>query len=248
MSFNIITGVQPHKHKTLVYALAGTGKSTLASQMDKPLFLDIEGGVNHIDVPRTPTIGFYMSFIKVINDIHAEATKFLKDYQTIVVDSMDWLVRKAEEHASGVRTINRTETGAEIVTDMTATIGKANDGYGNGYKQLENHIRAEVLPGLQLLVDDGFAICLIAHADQKDLMDGEGYRTAKISPAIGERVMHPIVQWCDNVFYLRNDGGERKLLLEGTPTVLAKNRLGLTGEVSLKDTTIQEILTPKKGA
>lgn len=242
MSFNIITKAQPHQSKTMVYALSGVGKSTLASQMEKPLFIDIEGGVNNMDVPRTPTIGFYTSFIKVVNDLHAEAAKYLKDYQTLVVDSMDWLVRKAEEHASGVRTVN----GTEVVTDMTATIGKANGGYGNGNKQLENHIRAEVLPALQLLVDDGFAICLIAHADQKDLMDAEGYRVAKVSPAIGERVMEPIVQWCDNVFYLRNDGGERKLLLEGTPTILAKNRLGLTGEVSLSDTTIKKILVPKK--
>lgn len=242
MSFKIISELQPHAHKTMIYALSGAGKSTLASQLEKPLFIDIEGGLNNIKCSRTPTISFYISFIKVINDIHSNAAQYLKDYKTIIIDSMDWLVRKAEEHASGVRTVN----GTDIVTDMTATIGKANGGYGNGNKQLENHIRAEVLPALQLLVEDGFAICLIAHADQKDLMDAEGFRVAKISPAIGERVMEPIVQWCDNVFYLRNDGGERKLLLEGTDTVLAKNRLNKVGEVSLSNTTIKEILTPAK--
>lgn len=240
-AFTIITNAAPHAQKTMVYGLAGAGKTTLASQMDAPLFIDIEGGCSMLDVPRTPTIGNYASVVKVIDEIHANPAEY-KQFKTIVVDSVDWLCRKAEEHASGVRTI----VDGKLVEDMAATLGKANGGYGNGNKQFENHIRAQLLPRLDNLVRDGFAICLIAHADQKDLMDAEGFRVTKITPAIGDRVMEPIVQWCDNIFYLKNVNGERKLLLESTDNVLAKNRLGRVGEVSLSDTTIQEILTLKK--
>lgn len=243
MSFRIITEAEPHKNKTMIYGLAGVGKSTLASQMDKPLFIDIEGGLTNLKVARTPTKSLYTGVVRVITEIHKDKDTYLKDYQTIVIDSVDWLVRKAEEHASGVRTIDDK---GQIHTDMTATIGKANGGYGNGAKQLENHLRAQLLPALQTLIDDGFAICLIAHCEQKDLLDADGYRTSRISPKIDERYMSIFVEWCDNVFYLRNDGGERKLLLEGTDKILAKNRLGKVGEVSLSDTTIQEILTPKE--
>lgn len=241
MGFTIIKEPEMHKLKTMLYGLSGCGKSTLAAQMDKPLFVDVEGGLTTMQVARTPTITLYVNIKKVLEEIHKDAATYLKDYQTIVIDSIDWLVRKAEEHAAGVRSV----VDGKLVTDMTATIGKANGGYGNGGKQLENEIRAGILPLLDSLVADGFAICLIAHADQKEMMDGEGYSTTKITPAIGERVMQPIVQWCDNVFYLRNDGGERKLLLEGTNTVLAKNRLGKIGEVSLINTTIQEVLKLK---
>lgn len=243
MTFTIIKEAQPHKQKSMVYGNPGVGKSTLASQMDKPLFIDMEGGLTNMDVPRTPTISLYANAVKVLVDIHYDKDKLLKEYHTIVIDSIDWLCRKAEEHASGVKTV----VDGKLVTDMTATLGKANGGYGNGGKQLDNHIRAELLPALDVLVADGFAICLIAHADQKDLLDSEGYRVTKLSPAIHERLMEPIVQWCDNVFYLKNVNGERELVLEGTDMILAKNRLNKTGTVKLTDTTIQEILTPKKG-
>lgn len=243
MPFTIIKEPQLHKMKTMIVGSPGSGKSTLASQMDRPLFIDVEGGLTTMSVARTPTIKRYIQAVQVINAIHKEAEEYKKDYDTIVIDSIDWLVRRAEEHAAGISTID--DKGMEH-KDMSATIGKANGGYGNGNKQLENHLRAELMPALQLLVDDGFAICLIAHADKKDVMDAEGYSVTKITPAIGERFMDAWVQWCDNVFYLRNDGGERKLLLEATDTILAKNRLGKTGEVNLSDTTIQEVLKLKE--
>lgn len=243
MPFTIIKEAQPHKQKTLIYASAGAGKSTLASQMSRPLFIDTEGGLNTMSVAHTPTIRRYIQAVQCINLIHKEAEEFKKDYDTIIIDSIDWLVRRAEEHAAGISTID--DKGVEH-KDMSATIGKANGGYGNGNKQLENHLRAELMPALQLLVDDGFGICLIAHADKKDVMDVDGYNISKVTPAIGERFMEAFVQWCDNVFYLRNDGGKRTLLLEGTDNILAKNRLGKSGIVDLSETTIQDVLKPKE--
>lgn len=240
-TFKILTEPTPHAHKTMIYGLAGVGKTTLASQLDSPLFIDMEGGCSTLNVARTPTISYYAAAKKVIDEIVSNPKEYAT-YKTIVIDSIDWLCRKAEEHASGVVSV----VDGQLVEDMSATIGKANGGYGNGGKQLENHVRAELFPRLDKLVAAGFAVCLIAHADQKDLMDAEGFRVSKISPAIAERVMEPIVQWCDNVFYLKNVGGKRTLLLEGTDTVLAKNRLHKTGEVGLEKATIKEIVTPNE--
>lgn len=243
MPFTIIKEAQSSKQKTMIYGLPSAGKTSLAAKMDRPLFIDTEGGLTNMDAHRTPTLKRYVQAVQVINMIHKEAKDYKKDYDTIVIDSIDWLVRLAEEHAAGIASVD--EKGV-VHKDMSATIGKANGGYGNGNKQLENHLRAELMPALQLLIDDGFGICLIAHADQKDVMDPDGYTVTKITPAIGERFMEAFVQWCDNVLYLRNDNGERKLLLEGNDRILAKNRLRKSGEVSLSDTTIQEILVPKK--
>lgn len=243
MPFPIIKEAQPHKQKLMLVGLSGVGKSTLASQLSRPLFIDVEGGLNMMDVARTPTIKRYVQAVQVLNEIHKCAKNYRKDYDTIVVDSIDWLVRRAEEHAS--KTITIDEKGVEH-KDMSANIHTANGGYGKGMKELENHLRTELMPALQLLVDDGFGICLIAHADQKELMDQDGFTITKITPAIGDRFMEAWVQWCDDVFYLKNENGKRTLLLEGTSTVLAKNRLGRTGEVDLSETTIQEVLKPKE--
>lgn len=239
--FQIITKAQPHKQKTLIYGLSGSGKTTLASQMEAPLFIDVEGGCGMLNVARTPVVPNYATGLMVLREIHAHPEDYTS-YKTIVIDSIDWLCRKAEEHASGVKTV----VDGQVIEDMSATIGKANGGYGNGGKQLENHIRAQLLPALDKLVEDGFGICLIAHADQKDMMDAEGVQVSKISPAIGERLMMPIVQWCDNVFYLKDIDGRRTLLLNSTSDILAKNRLAKSGEVDLSQTTIQEVLSIKE--
>ena len=45
----------------------------------------------------------------------------------------------------------------------------------------------------------------------------------------------------DNVFYLKNIDGGRSLVLEGDSNVLAKNRLGLTGELELKDVDVNKM-------
>lgn len=242
MSFTIIKESQPHKQKTLIYGLAGVGKSTLAAQTDRPLFVDIEGGLTNMDAPRTPTIRLYSNALRVLDEIHNDAANYLKEYHTIVIDSIDWLCRKAEEHASGVVHVSE----GKLVYDMTATIGKANGGYGKGVEQLENHLRAELMPRFDTLVADGFGVVLIAHTDQKDQLSGDGFTTTKLTPSINKRHMEPWVQWCDNVFYLRSENGERKLLLEGTDTILAKNRLGLVGEVDLATTDIKTILGIEK--
>ena len=78
-------------------------------------------------------------------------------------------------------------------------------------------------------------------------MDADGVDTERIAPKIDINTMNVFVEWCDNVFYLKNIDGERYLVLEGDSNVLAKNRLDLTGEVKLADTDINNLLVPKKG-
>ena len=40
--------------KTLIYGPEGIGKSTLAAQCPRPVFIDTEGSTVHMDVRRTP--------------------------------------------------------------------------------------------------------------------------------------------------------------------------------------------------
>ena len=79
------------------------------------------------------------------------------------------------------------------------------------------------------------------------MMDADGVDTERFTPKIEINTMNVFVEWCDQVFYLKKDAaGERYLVLDSDMSALAKNRLGMSGEVKLSDIDINELLTPKK--
>lgn len=232
----IVKGQALTAPKLMLYGLSGVGKSSLAAKLKNPLFMDFEGGLNYLGVDRTPVYLDLDEFYKDLVELYRKAETGKREYDTIVIDSVDWLVRKVVEKAAGIDKHNLAET-----------LNRSNGGYGNGKQVLENHIRTMLLPLLVSLTKVGYGICLIAHADRKDLMDADGVDTERIAPKIDVNTMNVFVEWCDNVFYLKNIDGERYLVLEGDGNVLAKNRLDLTGEVKLTDIDINELLIPKKG-
>lgn len=241
---NILTKATPNKPKLVIYGLSGCGKSTLASQLDKPLFVDVEGGLNFLDVARTETLDTYLDVVNVFIELLKKKDEYLKQYHTIVVDSIDWLVRRVIEQAAKTR--YKDEQGV-LRKNLEATLNKAGGGYGNGKQMLENEIRSRLLPALQALNNAGFGICLIAHADRKEMMEGDGSSFERIVPKIEVNTMNIFVEWVDNLFYLRKEAdGKRVLVVESDDTVLAKNRLGLTGEFDLIVTNINNILGGKK--
>lgn len=231
----IIRGQTAVAPKVLIYGQSGVGKSTLASKFRKPVFLDLEGGLNYLEVDRTPQIVSLDKFYKYLAELYQTAEAGKRVYDTIVIDSTDWLVRKVVEKAAGIDKAHLEET-----------LNKSNGGYGNGAQVLANHIRTKLLPMLVILNKQGYGICLIAHAERKTLVDEEGFNTDRIAPKIDEKTMHVFVEWADSVFYLkRGADGERTLVLDGDDNVLAKNRLGLTGEVKLSDIDINKLLMPQ---
>ena len=230
----IIDKATPTQAKLLLYGASGVGKSTLASKLDSPILLDLEGGVNYLDCPRTPQITSLDEFYSILIDLGRNRDTTYKDYKTIVIDSADWLVRLVVEKAAGID-----------INNLDMTLNKSNGGYGNGNQALVNQIRTKLLPFLSKLNLKGYGICLIAHLDQKVILDGEGIKTETITPKIDTNTMTSFVEWVDFVYYLKKkDDGERVVLVESDGVALAKNRIGLTGEYSLNDNDINDLLKP----
>lgn len=245
MGIPVITGVTPTAPKLILHGLSGAGKSTLAAKLKNPIFLDFEGGLNYIDCVRTPLIKNDVAFGMVVASLLNDAKAGKREYDTVVIDSIDWAVRLFEEVASGV--IETDNKGTVIKKDLKSTLNKANGGYGGGSVHLVNIIRSDFLPRLSSLVEVGYGVCLIAHSERKSIMDAEGIDTDRIAPKIHDKVVDPFIEWADDVFYMKNDNGVRTLVLEGDSNILAKNRQGLTGEVNVDEIDINELLTMKKG-
>lgn len=242
MSLNIINGVTETAPKVMIYGLAGVGKSTLASKLNDPVFFDFEGGLNYLGAKRTPQ---YTKVEEFFDDLMILYRSKEQKFGTIVIDSVDWLMRKMVELASQMR--KKDEKTGESKIDYTMTLNRSNGGYGNGKQVLENYVRTRMLPLLVELNKKGYGICLIAHADKKNIMDADGIDIEQISPKIDINTMNVFVEWCDNVLYLKKDAdGKRKLVMESDGIVLAKNRLGKTGEINIDEQDINDILKSTK--
>ena len=76
----VITGITPTAPKLMLYSLPGVGKSTLASKLKKPIFLDLEGGLNYIDCARTEQITDLDTFYAYLVELYRGE----KEYDTIV--------------------------------------------------------------------------------------------------------------------------------------------------------------------
>lgn len=236
--------------KLLVYGGSGTGKSTLASQMPNALFLDIEDGIKQYGFARTPVIKTLDTFYKYLLELSKQEPGEVK---TIVIDSLDWLVDLIANKVSGVGYDSNGQKAQGLVA-LEASLSKnlmdAQGGWGKAREIVSNNIRAMLLPMLASLNQKGYAIVLIAHAYQTDVLDDDGATVEKIMPKIDPATIgkKPIaapafIEWVDNLFYLKKVNGERVLQVEADNYAVAKNRLGLEkAEYNLSETNIQEIL------
>ena len=243
--------------KLLIYANSGIGKSTLANQMPNAFFLDIEDGIKQYGFARTPLIKDLDTFCKYLLELSKQEPG---DIKTIVIDSLDWLVDLISNKISGVGYGDdgkKAQGFVALENSLTKNLMDAAGGWGKGKDVLRNYITSLLFPMLTLLNQKGYAIVLIAHAYQTDILDDDGATVEKIMPKIDPATIgkKPIaapafIEWVDNLFYLKKVNGERILQVEADNYAMAKNRLGLEKpEYNLSETNIQEILglTNKKG-
>lgn len=230
----IITEATPTAPKFMVYSLPGIGKTTLASKLKNSLIIDLEGGANYIKTPRTELITTLTTFYSTLVELfHSPKQEF--DY--IVVDTVDWLVRVIVCDVAGIDKNHLKET-----------LNRSNGGYGNGKQILENYVRSQLLPMLVALNKKGYGICLLAHADKKIMLNSDGSSSEQITPKIDPTTLAAFMEWCDAIFYLKKDiTGERVLQLESDAVAVAKNRTGMTGEWNLTtDGDINKLLEKEK--
>ena len=200
--------------KGIVYGPPGVGKTTFGAGCGKPIVVDCENGAAHVSCDRTPYLADWNEIQPWLDALaHSE-----HEYETVVIDSIDWLLRRLEERVAGVNGNGR---------NMENTMNKACGGYGNGKQVLRNYVYQYLLPTLDAITNRGIAVVLLAHASRRSITSIDGITMEKSAPEIHPDLMNTMIEWADFVGAARADKDVRELVLKETGQLLAKNRYGI---------------------
>ena len=236
MSINIKRGRQSRRQKVVIYGPEGVGKSTLASQLPNPVFVDTEGSTAQLDVARVD-VSDWRSLTGTLAEIHR-----MSEFETVIIDTVDWAERMATADL-----LNRT--GKASIEDF---------GYGKGWVQVAEEV-SKLLGNLDQIVRGGKHVVLLAHSKvvrfaAPDLQGEHDRYELKLS-----KQSSPLVkEWADAILFLnfktrvvevdgkkRGIGGkERALHTTHTAAYDAKNRHGLADQVDATADALAPIFAP----
>jgi len=221
------TGKVVRPQRGVIYGVESVGKTTLAAQAPSPIFLDIEGGSSHLDVPRLD--------IKQWGDMQAALGELAAGghgYQTVVVDSADWAERLAVENLLA-------ETKQPSIESF---------GYGKGWVQAAERF-ARFLGKLDECVEAGMHVLVIGHAHIRRVEPPDQMAAYdRYEPKLAKQTAPLLKEWADELYFaqfktklIETDSGkmkarggkERVLYTTHSAAYDAKTRAGLPEELPL---------------
>jgi hypothetical protein len=224
--------------RILIYGTEGIGKSTFGSEAPKPIFIQTEDGLDGIECKRFPLATKYDDVVSSLNDL----SKDEHHYETVVIDSLDWLERLIWDDLC-------REYGVK-------SIEKVDGGYARGYMHAITYWR-EIIGLLTTLRNEKrMAVILTAHFKIERFEDPETTSYDRYSPRLHKHAAALLCEWCDAVLFAKRkirtqseqagfnrrrtiaqpigeNGGDRVLCCVGGPAHVAKNRFGITDELPL---------------
>jgi hypothetical protein len=234
----IVKGRQKRPTKTVLYGVESIGKTTLASQWPRPLFLDVEDGTANFDVERVRC--------KDWESLKAAVTELAVDnpdgYQTVVIDSIDWA-----ESLCGKWQCKKD--GKSSLEDYS---------YGKGIVILAEHM-ARFVENLDNLHAAGLHVVLIGHSDVKRFSppdQTDGYDRYELR--LQKRVVSLFKEWCDALLFCNFrtrvvegtdgrkkaiGGKERIIHAERSASWDAKNRFGLDEQLPMTIDALAPLFT-----
>jgi len=227
--------------KIVICGQGKIGKTTYAASAPKAIGILTEDGADAVDANAFPLAtslsDVYSAVATLINQDH--------DFQTLFIDSLDWLEPLVQDHVCKANNWKNIEA----------------PGFGKGYVAAAEEWR-NLLSGLEVLrADKGMGIILIAHDKIKRVEDPltEGYDSHVLK--LHDRAAGLVQEWADvvgyagyRIFTSKTDAGfgnketkatttgERILHVEPHPAHCGGNRFGLSN-MPLDWTAFQAALT-----
>lgn len=218
----------PKPRRVMLYGVEGCGKSTFGACAPSPIFINIEDGLEDINAdafPHTTTLeGVLEQLRAVVEEKH--------EYQTLVIDSLDWLERAIWDRVCADEEVESIER----------------IGYGKGYQFALKYWRW-ILAACDAIRARGMHVVLLAHCRISKFEDPRTEAYDRFGPALHKLASAIVQEWTDEVlfanykvFVTKADGakqakgagnGERVMYTTERPSHRAKNRLGLPDEMPL---------------
>ena len=249
MALNIKRGKLSRPQKVVIYAPAGIGKSTLASQLPNPLFLDFEGGTHQLDVSRLEPQSI-AEFEKIVKELCRDRQGF----ETVVIDTVDWL----EEAAVRQVVVDADSDNVKTIEDF---------GFGKGWLVLNNKMTT-ITQLFDRLIDAGMHVVCLAHAavrkfeDPKQSCSYDRYELKMYKDRPGAKGSAALIkEWADALLFgsfedrvkaptmdggrgkaVAGSGRERALYCAHSAAWDAKNRHGLKDKEPWSVETLMKVL------
>lgn len=235
---NIQTGRENKPPRIMIYGSEGVGKSTFGASAPNAIFVQTEDGLGSIGCKRFP-LAHRLS--EVMNELIALRDE-PHDFQTVVVDSVDWLERIIHE---------------EVCREYDVqSIERVPGQYGTGASLALKKMRSLISLLDEIRDKRNMIIILVAHAKIEHVEDPETMAYDRHTPRLNKNACGLIIEWADAVGFVWKkfrvqkesgkfssergivapigaDGGERVIRFEGSPACIAKNRYGLPSEIPL---------------
>ena len=212
--------------KGLFYGIPGVGKSTLAASFPKPLVLDIEGSTGRLDVDRVELRNqTFDDGPGSIMDWTRKLGRESHEYQTLVIDTIDWLEPKIWEQTSKRLQVASIEV----------------PGFHKGYRESSLIEWPAFLGNCTYLVEiKNMNVVLLAHCEQKRVIDPMVAEYDRYDINLHKWAGPKCVEWAEVVGFLITEkmvqrlgqrekvdtNNERILLINEGGHYVAKNRFG----------------------
>ncbi len=185
----------------LFYGAEGVGKSSLAADAPKPIFLDLEDGSALIDCARYPfrdgrgghVAKSYGELTAAVDDL----TKSEHDFETVIIDTIDqlepmiWSYICERDNPHSKQNLTSIES----------------YGYGKGYQIALDEWRAFCRTLDVLRARRGMNVVLLGHAQIVKFKNPEGEDFDRYTLRIQDKPAGFFREWCDVIGFCCFDGG-----------------------------------------
>lgn len=211
--------------RIILYGMEGIGKSTFAANFPSPIFIQTEDGLSNIDCAKFPLAESFEQAYEYVKAIDDEEN----DFQTIVIDSLDWLERLIWDEVSR--------------DEKVANIEKI--GYGKGYGMALNYWR-RFLDVLSSLHAKNKIVLMLAHAVAEDYSDPEVSSLKRFTPRLHKTARSLVAEYVDVILLATRQFGAAKgdvnnpriVRTEASPFQVAKSRYNIPAEMPLDANTV----------
>jgi hypothetical protein len=233
-------GKQAVPPRIAIYGSHGIGKSTLASQFPRPIFISTEDGIASLDVTSFPQAKSIHDVVEAIKTLIKEEHNF----KTVVVDTVDWLIEPL------------------ITASVNAQYDEKAQAYGKGQMYMAEEFR-EILQGLDTLrLRRGMNVVLIAHAAVVKFEDPRTDPYDRYQPKLPKACNALLQEWVDVLAFVAfkvlikkseakgfdsakvrgTTTGERMLHFVESPAYAAKNRYSCPNEVEMTIENLSKLI------